>query len=174
MLRIGTSICCLTLTKKSVYDIGLLFARTSQTYTIPLIEASTVSDISDIWIYSLSLTGATTMPRAPFLLKDKIGKWSPWSFSQTPPPKWSRDHFFLLFYFYILPLSSHSLVIPSIYLSIFSNLNIYKFHSKRITSDALYSSVALQECTWSSIIEVNFNTLRYFFFLLKNYFSFSQ
>ena len=28
--------------KKSVYDIGLLFARTSQTYTIPLIEASTV------------------------------------------------------------------------------------------------------------------------------------
>ena len=33
----------------------------------PILMISDISDISDVWIYSLCLTGATTMPRAPFL-----------------------------------------------------------------------------------------------------------
>ena len=33
----------------------------------PILIIPNIFDISDIWIYSLCLTGATTMPRAPFL-----------------------------------------------------------------------------------------------------------
>ena len=33
----------------------------------PILMIPNISDISDVWIYSLCLTGATTMPRAPFL-----------------------------------------------------------------------------------------------------------
>ena len=44
--------------KKSVYHIGLLFALASQTYTLPLIEASTVFIIIIIYLQShdMSLT----------------------------------------------------------------------------------------------------------------------
>ena len=51
-------------------------------------------------------TNMSSMQNKPviYLLKNKIVKWSPWSFSKTPPPpKWSPDHFFYFFIFAPFP-----------------------------------------------------------------------
>ena len=63
-----------------ISDISAMVPDISDTRYLlyPILMIPNISDISDIWIYSLCLTGATTMPRAPFfiifLMADEGGK----------------------------------------------------------------------------------------------------
>ena len=54
LLPIGTSFWCTSLTEKSVYEIWSFFAHASQTYSPPIIRASTVLEYQyyDVFLFA--------------------------------------------------------------------------------------------------------------------------